>query len=55
VDPERVQCFERDVVGFHIVDGSGDDTARGDWPTRLSGAIRPTFEWSTSQLSSQPR
>lgn len=53
VDPERVQCFERDIVGFHIVDSSGGDTARGDWPTRLSGVIRPALEWNTSVLFTQ--
>ncbi len=48
--PRKMQFFERDVVAFHVVDSPGDDTARGDWSTPLSGAIRPVFKWTTELL-----
>lgn len=53
IDPDKTLCFEREVVGFHVIDSPEDDTARGDWQRRLFGAIRPSLQWSTSVLSSR--
>jgi lipopolysaccharide transport system ATP-binding protein len=50
LDPTSVQCYQRDVVTFHIVDSPEDDTARGDWHRPLVGAVRPTLQWTTAVL-----
>jgi lipopolysaccharide transport system ATP-binding protein len=55
IDPDRILCFERDVVAFHVLDSPGGDTARGDWQRRLFGAVRPALQWTTSVLSSELR
>ncbi len=41
------QCFERDVVAFHIIDSSDGDSARGDWGGDIKGVVRPMLTWET--------
>lgn len=55
VNPVTVQCFERDLVGFYVVDSPEDDTSRGEWRTSLIGAVRPALEWTTTVLSDGTR
>jgi lipopolysaccharide transport system ATP-binding protein len=50
IEPTSLQCFERDVVRFHIVDSAGDDTARGVWHRPMLGAVRPALRWTTAIL-----
>jgi lipopolysaccharide transport system ATP-binding protein len=50
IEPASLQCFERDVVTFHIVDSPGEDTARGVWHRPMIGAVRPVLEWTTTIL-----
>jgi homopolymeric O-antigen transport system ATP-binding protein len=50
VEPTSLQCFERDVVTFHIVDSPDDDTARGVWHRPMLGAVRPALRWTTTIL-----
>ncbi len=46
LDPIIPQFSERDVVAFRIYDSMDGDTARGDWPGRISSVVRPLFEWT---------
>lgn len=46
-DPNIPQFYIQQAVAFNVLDKMGDDTARGDWPGRLSGLVRPLLEWET--------
>jgi hypothetical protein len=38
-----------DVVLFQVVDClTADDTARGDYPRPIPGAMRPALKWTTA-------
>jgi lipopolysaccharide transport system ATP-binding protein len=52
VHPPRIQCYERDAIAFIVVDSPGTDTARGDWPGRMTGMVRPALDWTTALLPS---
>ncbi len=50
VDPRIFQFWEADAVAFQVFDSPDGDSARGDYPVRIKGAVRPLLKWST-QLS----
>lgn len=41
------QFSESDVVVFRVVDTIEGDTARGDYPGTVNGALRPLLQWQT--------
>ena len=45
--PEVQQFYERDVVGFQVMDCLSGDSARGDWPGPFDGVVRPLLKWNT--------
>jgi lipopolysaccharide transport system ATP-binding protein len=51
INPPRFQFYERDAVAFHVTEGSGSNSARGDYTGRIGGVIRPVFKWSTELLT----
>jgi len=46
LDPLNVQFEPRDVVSFQVVDSLDGNTARGDWPGTMKGAVRPLLKWT---------
>lgn len=48
IDPLASQFYERQVVGFLVVDSIDGDSARGDYGGELKGAVRPLLEWNTA-------
>ena len=46
LEPRIVQFEPRDVVSFQVVDSLDGNTARGDWPGTMKGAVRPLLKWS---------
>jgi lipopolysaccharide transport system ATP-binding protein len=51
VDPYVKQFFEPNVVSFNVVDSFEGDAARGDWPFKFGGVVRPYLKWSTKYQS----
>ncbi|RJP78005.1 MAG: ABC transporter ATP-binding protein [Desulfobacteraceae bacterium] len=47
VDPYVKQFFQPNVVSFKVVDSFEGDAARGDWPFKFGGVVRPYLKWST--------
>lgn len=47
LQPDTLHFLERDAVAFQVVDSFEGDTARGDYPRPVPGAIRPLLEWET--------
>ena len=47
LEPNILHFYERDAVGFHVIDHPGADTARGDYPDAVPGVVRPLMKWST--------
>jgi lipopolysaccharide transport system ATP-binding protein len=45
----------RDVVVFRVVDTFDTDTARGDYPGRMDGVVRPLLNWTTEFEPPNPR
>ena len=45
--PDKVQFRADGAVSFSMIDSMGENTARGDWPGRFEGVIRPRFTWQT--------
>jgi lipopolysaccharide transport system ATP-binding protein len=39
---------EADAIAFNVVDKMEEGSARGEWVGRLTGAVRPKLDWSTS-------
>ncbi|MCC7009029.1 MAG: ATP-binding cassette domain-containing protein [Acidobacteria bacterium] len=50
LEPDVLQFWERDAVAFQVLDAPNADTARGDYPAGIPGAIRPLLEWTTEEL-----
>ena len=47
-DNRRLRRFsERDVIAFHVIDSGEVDSARGTWPGKLDGTVRPLLRWET--------
>jgi len=51
LDPIVTHFYERDVVGFQVVDSLEGDSSRGDYPLAIPGAVRPLLQWETSYTS----
>jgi lipopolysaccharide transport system ATP-binding protein len=49
--PDTVQFYERDAVAFQVIDCPGADTARGDYPGKMPGVVRPLLKWTTEACS----
>jgi len=46
--PEKWRCGLQDVVMFRVIDPlDAKDTARGDYPRPIIGAMRPLLRWTT--------
>jgi lipopolysaccharide transport system ATP-binding protein len=45
--PDRPQFKAQRIVGFALSDAIGPGTARGDWPDRIPGVVRPLLDWAT--------
>ena len=48
LNPMSSQFFEKGVVAFHVLDGSGWDTARGIYNGNLQCVVRPLLDWETT-------
>jgi lipopolysaccharide transport system ATP-binding protein len=51
--PDTPQFDEVGVVGFQLSDAMGPDTARGNWPAKMGGVVRPLLAWKTTYRSEQ--
>ncbi|MCC7009032.1 MAG: ABC transporter ATP-binding protein [Acidobacteria bacterium] len=49
LEPDILQFWERDAVAFQVIDCPNAETARGDYPGGLPGAVRPLLEWTTEE------
>ncbi len=47
LNPNEVQFRERATVAFQVFDSMDGDSARGDWPRKIPGVVRPMLEWTT--------
>lgn len=47
VDPYVMHFFEPNAVAFEVVDSFEGDSARGDWPFKFGGVVRPMLKWTT--------
>jgi lipopolysaccharide transport system ATP-binding protein len=47
LDPVTIHFFERDAVGFQVIDSLEGDSARGDYAGSIPGVIRPLLRWTT--------
>ena len=46
LEPTTTQFEPRDVISFQVVDSLEGNTARGDWPGSMKGAVRPLLNWT---------
>ena len=49
--PTILQFFEKEAVGFQVVDTLDPNSARGDWTGQIEGVIRPLLNWQNELLS----
>ncbi len=47
MDPAKTHFWERDVVGFQVIDNLEGDSARGDFGGPMPGVVRPILQWLT--------
>lgn len=47
VRPTHEHLYEQGVLSFEVIDRMGPDTARGNFPGRFAGAVRPLLPWET--------
>lgn len=47
MDPIDTLCWAPNAIAFSVFDSMEGDTARGDWPKEIYGAVRPLLEWTT--------
>ena len=45
--PKIPQYYEIDAVAFLVIDTSDGESARGDFPGKIPGAVRPLLKWET--------
>ena len=55
IEPQTTQFYERDTVGFNVVDSMDGDSARGDWAKNIPGIVRPLLKWETEYTHWRPR
>jgi lipopolysaccharide transport system ATP-binding protein len=48
INPLHVHVYERDAVGFQVIDSLDGNSARGDYGGPMPGVIRPMLQWTTS-------
>ena len=54
LNQNTLHASARDAVHFRVIDPlTASDTARGDYPMRIPGAVRPMLEWTTEQVRSE--
>ena len=46
-DPMVVHFYEREVLGFQVIDSLDGDSARGDYAGHIPGIVRPLLQWTT--------
>jgi homopolymeric O-antigen transport system ATP-binding protein len=51
IDTSTQYCYAKYAVAIQVVDYPNADTARGDYPDRLSGGVRPLLKWTTERRS----
>ena len=49
--PMTVHVFEKDAVGFQVIDSLEGDSARRDYAGAMPGIVRPIFDWVTQQIA----
>jgi lipopolysaccharide transport system ATP-binding protein len=49
--PRVNQFYEKDAVGFEVIDNGNGDGARGDWGGKIGGLVRPLLDWQTEYQS----
>lgn len=49
--PRILQFWEREAVGFQVVDTLDPASARGEWTGPLDGVIRPLLNWQNESMS----
>jgi lipopolysaccharide transport system ATP-binding protein len=62
-EPKQIhQIWEKNALGFQIIDSLEGNTARGGWVGNMAGIVRPLLEWDmqpdlrrTSRLDEPPR
>jgi lipopolysaccharide transport system ATP-binding protein len=55
-EPKQIdQCYERDVLCFHVIDAFGGDSSRGDFAGTLPGMVRPLLDWEIEPVSARRR
>lgn len=47
LEPDMLHFYERDAVSFQVIDCPNAQTARGDYPGGIPGAVRPLLQWTT--------
>lgn len=48
LEPNQIlQCYEKDVVSFQVLDNMDGKGARGDWASEYQGVMRPKLAWRT--------
>ena len=47
VNPDHLLFLEKNVVAFTVYDTMDGDSARGDYPRKFHGVVRPLLNWST--------
>jgi lipopolysaccharide transport system ATP-binding protein len=50
MDPIIVQFHETNAVAFQVIDSFEGDSARGDWPGKFRGVVRPMLKWTTQTI-----
>ena len=45
--PFKIHCDDENAVAFQVVDSLHGDSARGDFPGKILGVVRPLLRWST--------
>jgi lipopolysaccharide transport system ATP-binding protein len=54
LEPRIVQFEPKDAVAFQVVDSLDGNTARGDWPGTMKGAVRPLLKWTNEYEKPDP-
>lgn len=49
--PLILQFWEKEIVGFQVVDNLHPNSARGDWTGPMAGVVRPQLNWQNESLS----